>query len=101
MNVNSHGRICHGILGRDWNPRTSVKQVVDCIYGLLLHPDIDDALDSRLAFLARQRPNTAYVDMVKAAARDPRCLKSRDEWRGSMLSGEDPDVIDLSSSAAA
>jgi ubiquitin-protein ligase len=101
VNVNSHGRICHGILGRDWNPRTSVKQVVDCIYGLLLHPDIDDALDSRLAFLARQRPNTAYVDMVKAAARDPRCLKSRDEWRSSMLSGEDPDVIDLSSSAAA
>lgn len=47
--VNSHGRICHGILGRDWDSRISVKEVLDCIYGLLLVPDIDDALDSHLA----------------------------------------------------
>ena len=95
VNVNSHGRICHGILGRDWNPRTSVKQVLDCIYGLLLHPDIDDALDSRLAFLARQQPNTDYVNMVKSASADPRCLKTREEWSQVMLSGENNVVIDL------
>ena len=65
VNVNSHGRICHGILGRDWNPRTSVREVLDCVYGLLLHPDIDDALDSNLAALARKTPNDQYVTLVK------------------------------------
>ena len=87
VNVNSHGRICHGILGRDWNPRTSVKEVLDCVYGLLLHPDIDDALDSNLAALARKTPNDQYVALVKGASNNPQCQKNREQWKVSMLSG--------------
>ena len=85
VNVNSHGRICHGILGRDWNPRINIKHVLDCIYGLLLHPDIDDALDSQLAYLARQSPNTQYVKHVKQNLSVSECHRSREEWKRVML----------------
>jgi ubiquitin-protein ligase len=38
VNVNLHGRICHGILGRDWNSAMGVRDVLNCIFGLLLSP---------------------------------------------------------------
>jgi ubiquitin-protein ligase len=38
VNVNLHGRICHGILGRDWDSTMSVRDVLNCIFGLLLSP---------------------------------------------------------------
>ena len=46
VNVNSYGRICHGILSRDWSASMSIRSVLDCIFGLLLAPDTQDALDS-------------------------------------------------------
>uniref|UniRef100_A0A0G4HFP5 UBC core domain-containing protein n=1 Tax=Chromera velia CCMP2878 TaxID=1169474 RepID=A0A0G4HFP5_9ALVE len=48
-NVNRHGRICHAVLDRDWVASTSIRTVLDCVFGLLLTPDASDPLDSDLA----------------------------------------------------
>ena len=32
VNVNAHGRVCHGILGRDWASSAQVRQVFDSVY---------------------------------------------------------------------
>ena len=36
VNINAHGRVCHAIIGRDWTSSTTARQVLDCVYGLLL-----------------------------------------------------------------
>jgi hypothetical protein len=51
-NVNSHGKICHSILDRNYSADTSVKMILDCVYGLLLTPDKHDPIDSTLALSA-------------------------------------------------
>ena len=38
-NINAHGRVCHSILDRNWSSDSSVKVVLQCVYGLLLNPD--------------------------------------------------------------
>ena len=48
-NVNSHGKICHSIFDRNYSVDYSVRKIIDCVYGLLLHPEPDDPLDSVLA----------------------------------------------------
>uniref|UniRef100_A0A1X7UR59 U-box domain-containing protein n=1 Tax=Amphimedon queenslandica TaxID=400682 RepID=A0A1X7UR59_AMPQE len=48
-NINSNGRICHPILGRNYLPTLSIKEIFDHIYGLLMAPEPDDPLDSVLA----------------------------------------------------
>ena len=35
-NINSHGKVCHSIFDRNWVADTTVRQVLDCVYGLLL-----------------------------------------------------------------
>ena len=45
-NVNCYGKICHSILDRNWTSDTTMKDVFNCIYGLLLTPDTDDPLDT-------------------------------------------------------
>ena len=48
-NVNSHGKICHPILDREWLPDMSMHDVFACVYGLLLSPDKTSPLDSTIA----------------------------------------------------
>ena len=42
------GRICHTILSESYTPSTSMRDILSCIYGLLMCPDTDTSLD-RLA----------------------------------------------------
>eukprot|EP00118_Oscarella_pearsei_P023373 m.279389 g.279389 ORF g.279389 m.279389 type:complete len:667 (+) comp40623_c0_seq3:1198-3198(+) len=48
-NINSNGRICHSVFERNYTTDTSVRTIIDCLYGLLLEPEPDDPLDSTLA----------------------------------------------------
>jgi ubiquitin-protein ligase len=45
----SSGRICHAILGDSYTPSTSMRDILCCIYGLLMCPDMDTPLDGALA----------------------------------------------------
>lgn len=53
-NINSTGRVCHSIFDRNWTANLSIRQVFDCVYGLLLAPDPEDPLDSVLAMQYHQ-----------------------------------------------
>jgi hypothetical protein len=79
-NINSQGKICHSILDRNWNPARSVRDVIDCIYGLLLIPEPDDPLDSTIAE-EYYADKTAYEknarDLVKLCAVEPKAAMER------------------------
>lgn len=64
-NINSTGRVCHSILDRNWTPDTSVKRIFDCVYGLLLNPDVEDPLDSNLALDSYDDSGTYQVRIVE------------------------------------
>ena len=44
-NINSSGRICHPVLGRNYIPSMSMKEIFDHVYGLLMSPEPLDPLD--------------------------------------------------------
>lgn len=48
-NVNRHGRICHSILDRDWTPDTSLRNVLDTVYGLLVRADYTNPVQIMVA----------------------------------------------------
>jgi ubiquitin-protein ligase len=80
VNVNQEGRICHGILSRDWTGTMRVRDVFDCIYGLLLAPETQDALDSGLAEIRFSAPDE-YAQLVKPVGE--LLTKDRTQWRAS------------------
>jgi ubiquitin-protein ligase len=68
-NVNPYGRICHSLLTRAYTRTVQVSQILDCIYGLLLVPDVDDPIDGILAALYHS-DRTAYETRVLASVRE-------------------------------
>lgn len=56
--------VCHSILDRNWTRDTSLKLVLDCIYGLFLTPEPDDPLDTVLASLM-YTDNDAYQKRIR------------------------------------
>merc|ERR1711900_18776 len=48
-NINSYGKVCHSIFDRNYTADTRISTILQCVYGLLLNPDVDDPLDSTLA----------------------------------------------------
>jgi len=44
-NINCYGRICHSIFDRNYTVDTNMSTILECIYGLLLNPDVTDPLD--------------------------------------------------------
>ena len=47
-NVNCYGKICHSIFNRNWTADTTITSVFECVYGLLLSPDVADPIDTNL-----------------------------------------------------
>ncbi|EPS43154.1 hypothetical protein H072_2874 [Dactylellina haptotyla CBS 200.50] len=45
-NVNKHGRVCHAILEQDWKAETKVRDILCCIYGLLMAPEQNEPVDA-------------------------------------------------------
>ena len=48
-NINSTGKVCHSVFGRNYQSDTSMKVILSCVFGLLLAPEPDDPLDSTMA----------------------------------------------------
>ena len=48
-NMNSQGRICHSVFDRNYSPALSFKNIVECVYGLILTPEPEDPLDNVVA----------------------------------------------------
>ncbi|KAK6502465.1 hypothetical protein TWF506_003048 [Arthrobotrys conoides] len=45
-NINKHGRVCHAVLDQDWKAETKVRDILCCIYGLLMVPEKNDPIDA-------------------------------------------------------
>jgi len=93
-NVNPYGKICHSIFTRNWTADTTVRMVLDCVYGLLLYPETDDPIDSNLAmifFNNKINYEKGITEHVKKHAK----AKSAAEWRAELLQDEDADSSTL------
>lgn len=47
--MNSQGRICHSVFDRNYSPALTFKNIVECVYGLILTPEPEDPLDNVVA----------------------------------------------------
>jgi len=87
-NVNPYGKICHSIFNRNWTSNTTMKQVLDCVYGLMLYPETDDPLDTTLALEFHSNAanyNRSISEHVKKHAQS----KTKDAWRQELLEDEE------------
>lgn len=48
-NISRDGKVCHSIFDRNWSPASPMQLVLSCVWGLLMHPEPDDPLDSAVA----------------------------------------------------
>lgn len=86
-NVNGHGKVCHSVFDRNYSTSTSVRLVMNCVYGLLLSPEPDDPLDSALA-------EEYYLDKIayEATAREMTssyASKKLNVWREELVGSEE------------
>jgi len=87
-NVNPYGKICHSIFTRNWSADTSMKMVLDCIYGLLLYPETDDPLDTSLALQFFNNPSSYEAD-IQAHVQKHAAGKTVDQWKAELLADEE------------
>lgn len=46
VNINSTGKVCHSVLGRNYASTMPIREVFDSIYALFLFPEPDDPLNA-------------------------------------------------------
>lgn len=78
-NINRYGRVCHSILDRNYTRSTKISLIFQCIYGLLLNPDVSDPLDTNLATLYYQADGQYEAEIIKDVKRY--ASKSREAWK--------------------
>ena len=82
-NINHSGRICHSVFGRNYSSDLSMREILDCMYGLLLEPEPNDPLDSNMAeqyFSERETYNQKAKRMAHQHAN-----KTIAQWRKELL----------------
>ena len=72
-NMNSQGRICHSVFDRNYSPALTFRQIIDCVYGLILTPEPEDPLDNVIASFYLSDYQT-YLKNAKEATRDKASL---------------------------
>lgn len=85
-NINSTGKVCHSVFDRNWTTDMSMRQVFDCVYGLLLAPEPDDPLDSVLA--AQYYEDRAAYDAAAQQVTRQYAKQSVAELRNRLLDEE-------------
>ncbi|CAK3843880.1 bifunctional E2 E3 enzyme [Lecanosticta acicola] len=87
-NINPHGRVCHSLFGRDWTSDTSVRTVIDTIFGLLLQAEASDPVNTAAA-LGYHHDQVEYADEVREYVKK-HAVKSRQEWNDELLGLREP-----------
>ena len=82
-NINHSGRICHSVFGRNYSSDLSMREILDCMYGLLLEPEPNDPLDSNMAEQYFSERET-YNEKAKRMARQ-HASKTVAQWRKELL----------------
>ena len=78
-NINNYGRVCHSILDRNYTPNVGISMILQCIYGLLLNPDISDPLDTNLASSFYEANGVYEADIMAHVNKYAR--KTQSEWK--------------------
>ena len=89
-NLKSGARIYHAILGRFYSPDVRIRQILDYVYGLLIDPETNDALDSVKATELRN-DTPLYLQKAWDHAEIHARVKTKHEVRIELL-GCDQDV---------
>ncbi|THZ49733.1 hypothetical protein D6C90_03218 [Aureobasidium pullulans] len=82
-NINRHGRICHSIFDRDWTTDTTLKSVLDTVYGLLLQAEAGDAVHTTVT-LGFHHDEVAFAEEARRHARK-HGYKTRQDWKIELL----------------
>ena len=85
--MNSQGRICHSVFDRNYSPALTFRQIIDCVYGLILTPEPEDPLDNVIASFYLSEYNTYFKNAV-AATKEKASLSSEkivDELFGKIV----------------
>lgn len=64
--MNSQGRICHSVFDRNYSPALTFRQIIDCVYGLILTPEPEDPLDNVIASYYLSEYQKYYKNAVAA-----------------------------------
>jgi len=64
--MNSQGRICHSVFDRNYSPAITFRQIIDCVYGLILTPEPEDPLDNVIASFYLSEYQTYYKKAIAA-----------------------------------
>ncbi|KAG9665122.1 hypothetical protein KCU95_g2581, partial [Aureobasidium melanogenum] len=91
-NINRHGRICHSIFDRDWTTDTTLKSVLDTVYGLLLQAEAGDAVHTTVT-LGFHHDEVAFAEEARRHA-NKHGSKSREEWKYELLDLDEDDEAD-------
>ncbi|KEQ76394.1 hypothetical protein M436DRAFT_38338 [Aureobasidium namibiae CBS 147.97] len=91
-NIDRHGRICHSIFDRDWTTDTTLKSVLDTVYGLLLQAEAGDAVHTTVT-LGFHHDEVAFAEEARRHARK-HGSKSREDWKYELLEIDDEDDED-------
>ncbi|KAJ4348997.1 hypothetical protein N0V95_004994 [Ascochyta clinopodiicola] len=78
-NINRHGRICHSIFDRNWTVDTTIKDLIDTIYSLLLVPEFCDPINT-VVTLNYHWDEVQFKEEAQQHIRK-HATKSRAEWR--------------------
>ncbi|KAI4854045.1 hypothetical protein E4T44_00446 [Aureobasidium sp. EXF-8845] len=95
-NINRHGRICHSIFDRDWTTDTSLKSVLDTVYGLLLQAEVGDAVHTTVT-LGFHHDQVAFAEEARRHAKK-HGSKSREEWKYELLDLDEDEEDDVEGS---
>jgi len=98
-NVSPYGRVCHSILDRNWTADTTMLTVLQCVYGLMLHPDTSDPLDSTLALQSYDDSGTYEARVMEHCSQHSSV--SREALRVRLTAESDQELIKASDAAKA
>jgi len=87
-NVSPHSKICHSVFTRNWTSDTEISTVLNCVYGLLLTPEVDDPVDTELA-AQYYSSRDGYTKQIEEHTKKYAAKKSFASWRLELIEDED------------
>lgn len=88
-NVSLEGRICHSIFSRDYTTDTSMTQLLDTVYGMLLQVEASDPVNTTMT-LGYHHDQVEFNEEVREWTRRY-ASKTRDEWKSTLLEDKGAD----------
>lgn len=88
-NISLEGRICHSIFSRDYTTDTSMTQLLDTVYGMLLHVEASDPVNTTMT-LGYHHDQVEFNEEVREWTRRY-ASKTRDEWKNTLLEDQGAD----------